>query len=158
MEKKRIRFNWVDCIVILAIIAVIAFVGTKLSSGILDNSGKDAKYRITFYTEESTMYSLENVKIGDPVCDESNDVSLGAVTDIDISDVSHAQLETSEGTYIEASRPGYGSGSVTFEGTGTEYAYGAKFDNSKYSVGQTVTFRIGTSKLHGRVKSIEKIG
>ncbi len=158
MEKKKIRFNWVDCIVVLALVAVVAFVGTKLSAGILDSSGGDAKYRITFYTEESTMYSLENVKTGDPVCDESNDVSLGSVTAMEISEISHAQLETSEGTYIEAARPGYGSGSVTFEGTGTEYSYGAKFDNSKYSVGQTVTLRVGSSKLYGRVKSIEKIG
>ena len=157
MEKKKFKFNFVDCVVILALVAVVAFVVLQLSNGILDASGGSATYKITFYTEESTMYSLENVKEGDPVCDESNDVDLGKVVSISFTDKSHAQLETADGTYVEASRPGYGSGSVVFEGVGTAYQYGAKFDNSKYSVGQTVTLRVGSSKLYGRIKAIEVI-
>lgn len=157
MEKKKFKFNFVDAVVILALVAVVAFVVLQLSSGILDATGGSATYRMTFYTEESTMYSLENVKEGDPVCDESNDVGLGKVVSKDFTNVSHAQLETADGTYVEAPRPGYGSGSVVFEGEGTAYSYGAKFDNSKYSVGQTVTLRVGTSKLHGRIKAIEVI-
>lgn len=157
MEKKKFKFNFVDAVVILALVAVVAFVVLQLSNGILDASGGSATYRMTFYTEESTIYSLDNVKEGDPVCDESNDVSLGIVLSKDFTNVSHAQLETADGTYVEAPRPGYGSGSVVFEGEGTAYSYGAKFDNSKYSVGQTVTLRVGTSKLHGRIKAIEVI-
>ena len=157
MENKKFRFNFVDAVVILALVAVVAFVVLQLSNGILDASGSSATYRMTFYTEESTMYSLENVKEGDPVCDESNDVDLGMVVSKEFTDKSHAQLETADGTYVEASRPGYGSGSVVFEGKGTAYQYGAKFDNSKYSVGQTVTLRVGSSKLYGRIKAIEVI-
>ena len=157
MENKKFKFNLVDCVVVLALVAVVAFVVLQLSSGILDASGGSATYRITFYTEESTIYSLDNVKTGDPVCDESNDVSLGKVVETEFSNKSHAQLETADGTYVEAARPGYGSGSVVFEGEGTAYSYGAKFDNSKYSVGQTLTLRVGTSKLHGRIKAIEVI-
>ncbi len=154
---KKFKFNFVDLVVVLALIAVVAFVVLQLSNGILDSSGGSATYKMTFYTEESTIYSLDNVKIGDPVCDESNDVSLGKVVSTEFSNESHAQLETADGTYVEAARPGYGSGSVVFEGEGTAYQYGAKFDNSKYSVGQTVTLRVGTSKLHGRIKAIEVI-
>ena len=157
MEKKKFKFNLVDCVVVVALVAVVAFVVLQLSSGILDASGGAATYRMTFYTEESTIYSLENVKTGDPVCDESNDVNLGTVISTDFSDESHAQLETADGAYVEASRPGYGSGSVVFEDEGTAYSFGAKFDNSKYSVGQTVTLRVGTSKLYGRIKAIEVI-
>jgi hypothetical protein len=157
MENKKFRFNFVDAVVILALVAVVAFVVLQLSNGILDASGSSATYRMTFYTEESTIYSLENVKEGDPVCDESNDVDLGMVVSKEFTDKSHAQLETADGTYVEASRPGYGSGSVVFEGKGTAYQYGAKFDNSKYSVGQTVTLRVGSSKLYGRIKAIEVI-
>ena len=157
MENKKFRFNFVDAVVILALVAVVAFVVLQLSSGILDASGSSATYRMTFYTDASTMYSLENVKEGDPVCDESNDVDLGMVVSKEFTDKSHAQLETADGTYVEASRPGYGSGSVVFEGKGTAYQYGAKFDNSKYSVGQTVTLRVGSSKLYGRIKAIEVI-
>ena len=154
---KKFKFNFVDLLVVLALVAVVAFVVLQLSNGILDSSGGSATYKMTFYTEESTIYSLDNVKIGDPVCDESNDVSLGKVVSTEFSDKSHAQLETADGTYVEAARPGYGSGSVVFEGEGTAYQYGAKFDNSKYSVGQTVTLRVGTSKLYGRIKAIEVI-
>ncbi len=158
MEKRKIKFNWIDCAVILAIVAVVLFVGTRLSAGILDSSDTSAKYRMTFYTEESTMYSLENIKLGDLVSEESNDVKLGNVTDIDIKDKSHAQIQTDNGTFVEAARPGCGSGAIVFEGTGTAYDHGAKFDNSKYSVGQTVTLRVGTSKVYGRIKAIERIG
>lgn len=157
MEKRKFKFNFIDFVVLAAIVAVVAFVVLKLSSGILDASGGVANYKMTFYTEESTIYSLENINIGDPVCDESNDVNLGSVVSTEFSDISHAQLETADGNYVEAARPGYGSGSIVFEGVGTAYSYGAKFDNSKYSVGQTVTLRVGTSKVYGRIKEIEVI-
>ena len=57
MEKKKFKFNFVDCVVVLALVAVVAFVVLQLSSGILDASGGSATYRMTFYTEEYLFYS-----------------------------------------------------------------------------------------------------
>lgn len=162
MEKKKIRFNVVDFVVIAAVIVVIAFSAFKLGGVIVegikkDKDDKEVFYRMTFYTEESTMYSLEEVELGDVVSDDTTGVEIGEVTKLDIKDESCAQIETAEGTYAVAPRPGYGSGSVVFEGEGLEYEHGAKFEYSVYSIGQTVTLRVGDAKLYGRIRDIEVI-
>jgi len=159
MEKKKIKFNIVDFIVAILLIGVIAFVSFQLLSGKIETalSGGEATYKITFFTEESTMYSLEAVKEGDDVSDEANDIAMGKVTQININEKSCAQLETADGTYVTAPREGYGSASVVFEGTGVKYNHGAKFDFGEYSIGQTVTLRVGKAKLYGRIRDIETV-
>lgn len=160
MEKSKRKFNIIDFIVIAAIIAILAFVGIKLKNVIIENGSEnsaDVMYRITFYTDESTYFSLKRIENGDPVSDESNNYDMGYVTGTDIKDESEGTIETSDGRYVVAPKPGYGSGYVTFEGVGKEYKHGAKFDDGLYSVGQTITLRIGDSKIYGRIYDIEQV-
>ncbi|MDY3302940.1 MAG: DUF4330 domain-containing protein [Clostridia bacterium] len=160
MEKSKKKFNIIDFIVIVAIIAVLVFVGIKLK-GVITEKTEDAnstvKYRLTFYTDESTYFSLKRIENGDPVCDESNNYNMGNVTRTDIKDESEGTLETADGKYVVAPKPGYGSGYITFEGIGKLYDHGAKFEDGLYSVGQTITLRVGDSKVYGRIYDIEQI-
>jgi len=156
MEKTKRKFNVVDLVVALAIVAVVAFVAFKLASAELHKEDM-VMYEITFYTEESTDYSLERVEIGDDVCDETNNYVLGKVTKDIVTGESAAQLETADGRYVTAPREGYSSAYVTFRGEGIDYKHGAKFDKGQYSVGQTVTIRVGDSKLYGRIYDIKRV-
>jgi len=162
MEKKKIKFNVVDAIVVVALVAVLAFASVKLFGGIIgggdsDNSKADVTYKITFFTEESTWYSLENLKMGDSVTDDTTGVDVGKVTELDLIPESCAQLPADDGTYKVAPRPGYGSGTITFECDGEKDKHGAKIKYSVFSEGQTVTLRVGKSKVYGRIKDVETI-
>ena len=156
MEKTKRKFNVVDLVVVLAVLAVVAFVAFKLVSAQI-HKVETVKYEITFYTEESTDYSLERVKVGDEVCDESNNFVLGNVTKAPVMEESKTQLETADGRYVVAPREGYSSAYVTFVGEGDDYKHGAKFDKGQYSVGQTVTIRAGDAKLYGRIYDIKRV-
>lgn len=162
MENKKFKFNFVDAVVVIALVAVIAFAVIKLGSGLIGsgaNAGKgNTTYRMTFFTEESTWYSLENLKVGDEVSDDATGIELGDVVELNLVPESCAQLPADDGTYKVAPRPGYGSGSIVFEFDGEEYEHGAKVKYSVFSIGQTVTLRVGKSKVYGRVMDIENLG
>ena len=160
MENKKVKFNLVDAIVIIALVAVLAFAAVKIFAGNgadSDDAKSDVKYKISFFTEESTWYSLEDLKVGDVVTDDTTGVETGKVTELDLIPESCAQLPADDGTYKIAPRPGYGSGTITFECDGEKYKHGAKIKYSVYSVGQTVTLRIGKSKVYGRISDVEII-
>lgn len=157
MEKKAHRFNLFDLVVILAVVAVIAFGAVKLTSNDRYSDTEKARYRVVFYTEEATDFSLARLENGKPVCDESNNIPMGTITDFTVDEQSYGQQVNSEGQYVTFPREGYGSAYITFEGEGDPYAYGAKFENGRYSVGQTVTIRAADAKFYGRIYDIQVI-
>lgn len=161
MEKAKKKFNFIDVLVVVAIVAVVAFVLIKLNPFdmfAVDTEGNGPEtYEVTFYTEESTDYSLNRIDAGDPVCDESNNIIMGEVTKKPVLKPSEATIESADGQYVVAPRPGYSSTYITFVGEGTEYKHGAKFKNGQYSVGQTVTLRVGDSKVYGRIYDIKVV-
>ena len=110
-----------------------------------------------YQVKTKTWYSLEDLKKGDVVTDDTTGVETGKVTELDLVPESCAQLPADDGTYKIAPRPGYGSRTITFECDGEKYKHGAKIKYSIYSVGQTVTLRIGKSKVYGRISDVEII-
>ncbi len=162
MEKTKRKFNLIDLFVVVAIVAVVAFVLFKLNPFdmfAVDTDGNGpATYEITFYTEESTTYSLERIEVEDLVSDESNNIKMGKVIEKPELKESEATLETADGRYVVAPREGYSSTYIKFVGEGVQYPHGAKFEKGQYSVGQTVTLRVGDSKVYGRIHDIKVVG
>ena len=161
-EKKKFKFNIIDIIVLVVLIAAICFAGYKLFFDRLDDSATPTKerelsYTIEFYCEESPAFSAELVQVGDNLVDEYLDVPLGKITKVELApSVSYAT--DAEGNWVVSSKEGYNSLKITTElkFKGVPYAHGIQVDTFKYGVGHSMTFRAGKAKLYGRISGIEE--
>ncbi len=160
-EKKKFKFNIIDAIVLVVLIAAICFVGYKLffdrmGEGFNQNE-QELSYTIEFFCEESPTFAAELVQIGDAVSDEYKDIPLGTVTSVELApSVSYAT--NAAGEYVASTKEGYSSVKITTDLTfeGAPYQHGFQIDVSKYGVGHTMTFRAGKAKLYGRISAIEQ--
>lgn len=160
-EKKKFKFNIIDVIVLVVLIAAICFAGYKLFFDHLgegfNQKEQELSYTIEFFCEESPTYSAELVQVGDKLVDEYMDVSLGTVTSVELApSVSYAT--NAEGNYVTSTKEGYSSVKITtdLEFKGAPYEHGIQIETSKYGVGHSMTFRAGKAKLYGRICAIEQ--
>ncbi len=155
-EKKKFKFNIIDAIVVLVLIAALCFAGFKLF--IEPNSDKNLQttYVVSYFCEEVPTYAAASIFEGDPVSDENKDVPLGYVTGITV-EPSVSYISDVQGNIHMASKKGYESVSLTTEVTisGKPYQHGIQIGSSKYGIGHSITLRVGKAKVFGRVAGIE---
>ncbi len=152
--KKR-KFNIIDLIVILVIVAAIAFVGFKfLAPGGTEGTSTETFY-VTFYGEEVADFVIDEIELGADVYDEGQEKVIGKVHDIEISDgISYAT--TDEGQSVITSREGYSALKVVAEVEATEFSNGIIVGSMRYGVGHTMTMRAGYAKMYLRVSDIQR--
>ena len=154
-EKGKLfgKINIIDLVIVLVVVAAVAILGYKFLAPKANESSASvavAKY----YIEEVTDFVVENVKIGDKCMDESKNVSLGTVTDIEIGDaVSYGTND--KGEFVQSSKPGHKSMIITTEVNATPFDHGMIVGASKYYVGHTFVFLAGKAKLYLRVYDIQ---
>lgn len=160
-EKKKFKFNIIDVIVLVVLIAAICFAGYKLFFDRMGNNAgqkeQELSYTVEFFCEESPTFSAELVQVGDQLVDEYMDVPLGTVTSVELApSVSYAS--NAEGQWVKSTKEGYSSVKITADLSfrGAPYAHGFQVETFKYGVGHSLTFRAGKAKLYGRVSAIEQ--
>ncbi len=155
-EKKKIRFNVIDAIVILVILSVAVFVGSKLfGGGKTGPLSTDNVYEMTFYIEEAPDFAAKAIENGSAVTDEAKNVPLGKVVSAELKP-SVIYAPNSNGESVKSSKEGYNSVTLVAEVSGTEFEHGLEIGNVKYVVGHTMTLYAGKAKLYGRIAGIEK--
>lgn len=154
MKDKKIRFNIVDVVILLVIVAVVAFVGIKFF-GKSDNVAAGPKtYIVSFYCEEVPSFAAEIVKVGDSVEDETKKVPLGTITAVNVGDAV-VYSSDAEGKIVKSDKEGYKSILITSEVSATEFEHGIIADSIKYAVGHSVTLYAGNAKMVGKVSEIK---
>lgn len=159
-EKKRVRFTVVDAVVLVVIVAIIAFVGMKFAGVSLftgengDESMKTNTYIVSYYIEEVPDFAAKQVKTGDPVTDDVRNHSLGKVTGVEIGPSVSFNAD-SNGIVQKSSKEGYCSVILTTEVEADEYKHGIEISKTHYVVGHSMTLYAGGAKMYGRVHSIE---
>lgn len=153
MEKKR--FNLVDALVLVVIIAAVAFVGYKFVGGGF-GGGSSSTYEVKFLCEEVPTFAAEVIQIGDKILDEQQETNLGVVTDVKISQ-SRTYTTTDEGVVKVSDKPYYNCVEITAIAEAEDYDFGMIVNSSKYGVGHSITIRVGKAKVFGRIAGIEKI-
>lgn len=154
--KKKFKFNIIDLIVLIVIVAAVAFVVIKLSGGGL--FGKDeSTYIVKYFCDEVPDFAAEVIYVGDGVVDEQKDTDLGEVTSVSLYP-SRTYAQSADGEYKLAPKEHYNSVEVVTIVKGTDYDNGVIIDGSKYGVGHSLTIRVGKAKIYGRVSYIEKVG
>lgn len=154
-EKGKIKLNPIDCIIILVILAAVAFVAYKVVGQKAMTNTDGTKYEISYYFEEVPDYAADIIKSGDPIMDEAKNIPIGKITDVK-TDAAVVYSPDSNGMIQKSGKDGYKSVTLKTEVNATDYEYGVEISGAKYSVGHTFTVRAGKSKLYGRVMSIDK--
>lgn len=154
-EKRKIKFNPIDCIILLVIIAAVAFVAYKVVGQKAMTNADGTKYEIIYYFEEVPDYAADIIKKGDPILDEAKNIPLGKITDVKTGEAA-VYSPDSNGMIQKSAKEDYKSVTLTTEVNASDYEYGVEISGAKYGVGHTFTVRAGKSKLYGKVKAIEK--
>ena len=67
-ENKKVRFTFIDGIIVLVIIAVIAFVGYNFfGKEVVQNQATSDTFEISFYIEEAPDFAAESIEVGSGV-------------------------------------------------------------------------------------------
>ena len=153
MSDKKFKFNLVDAIIVLIVVAAVAVVGVKVAkSGAIQ--GNSAQYEVTYFCEEAPTFAAEIIKVGDKVSDEQKDTDLGVVTNV-VLGPSRSYATTDDGDILCKGKEGYNSVEITTTLNGEHYEHGVVVGSSKYGVGHSITIRAGKAKIFGRVSGIE---
>lgn len=147
------KINIIDLAIVIVIVAVIGILGFKFLAP--SQSGGDAQgiCEVKFYIEEVSDFVSEKVNVGDKLMDESKNVSLGVVTNVELFDAVSYGTDA-EGKWVKSSKPDYKSMIITGEVNATKFDHGMIVNASKYYVGHTFVLLAGEAKLYLRVYDI----
>jgi len=154
------KINIIDIIIALVIITAIAGTIYKFSRPDTANLfvEKTEKITIEFYHEEVPEFAAKAIQKGDICIEPVQSANFGKVTDIQINE-SISWVDTEEGEFVKASRPGYSSVRITMEADGIIGSNGVTIGKSVYYVGQTVSLNVGNSQFtNGRISGVSKKG
>ena len=150
-KKNKRRFTVLDAVIILAVLAVVAFAGYKMLP-----SGSAATYEtveLSFYSAEVPDFVAEQLYIGAPVIDADRNVYMGEVIDFKIED-SVVWSPNADGVLVQSDMDNYKAITVTTRVSGEPSAYGIRLSSVEYSVGHTIALRAGFAKFSCNVSAV----
>lgn len=158
-SKKKRKFNAVDVIFILIVLAGLAFVllrftGLGSIAGLTGESAAES-YIITFSGDEVPNFVIERIEAGDPLTDDACQLDLGTVVDLEVSDaVSYNANDAGE--LVVSSKPNNSSIKLMGEVQATDNGNGITIDGNSFGVGHTMVVRAGDAKMYLVVYDIQK--
>lgn len=152
------KLNIIDLIFIVLLLAAAIFAMSRLGIFSPDRASGavEQKMLLTMYQEEANLFTVSEIKPGDPVSESFQNTNFGKVTDIEIGDpVTWGANQ--EGKQVETQKSGYASIRLKMEAPGTVSSSGITISGVKYYVGQTLVIRVGKATLYARLESAEQI-
>lgn len=144
------KVSIIDILIVLIVVGAIAGVGYKFGKAKIVNPLTGAKdgIQIQFYSAEVLDYAAKSVKIGDPVVDVLQNVTVGKVKEVKIGK-SASPASGSTGDWAAAPKPGYASLLVTVDTEGKYGNSGVTIGNGVFYVGQSFErFTIGNAAFN----------
>jgi hypothetical protein len=157
MNQKKAKFNIVDIIVILILVAGIAFVGVRMFGGeepaVEANAGAGSTYHVTFHAECVREDVASTLVLGSKSENTSRNMDLGTLIDFSI-DEAIAYGTDSNGHVVQGTKPGYVSVTLTCELTGIDQSTGLQVGQFMLNVGHSMGVRCGFTELNMIVQNI----
>ena len=157
MNQKKAKFNIVDIIVILILVAGIAFVGVRMFGGeepaVDANAGAGSTYHVTFHAECVREDVANTLVLGSKSENTSRNMDLGTLIDFTI-DEAIAYGTDSKGNVVQGTKPGYVSVTLTCELTGIDQSTGLQVGQFMLNVGHAMGVRCGFTELNMIVQNI----
>ena len=151
-NKAKRKFNLLDALIILVVLAVAAFAVDKLLPA--ENTAAVENAEMSFYAEEVPAFVADSLYVGAPVIDADRSINLGKVIDFKVEDFCIYGADA-EGNMTPTAKPGYVNITVTTALSVNPSAYGVSLQGIIYSVGHTLAMRAGFAKMSAIVSSIE---
>ncbi len=146
--------NPLDLLVLIAFILAAVFLYGKVLSP-AKTAAKQTAVEIKFYSENSPKFAVDMVKKDVSAEDDTKGVGLGTVTDFTVGK-GVIYTSDSEGNSIKSYQEDYSSCEITMNAEGQIIDGGAlSINGNVYAVGQSITVRVGNTKLYGRISAID---
>lgn len=161
MNQKKAKFNIVDIIVILVLLAGVAFVAVRMFGGeepaAIADPAAGSTYHVTFHAECVREDVANTLVLGSKAENASRNMDLGKLIDFSI-DESIIYTTDSKGNFIKTTKPDYVSVTLTCERTGVDQATGLQVGQFMLNVGHNMGVRCGFTELNMIVQNIAAAG
>lgn len=161
MEKqKKWRFNIIDVLFLLVVLAGILFVILRLGGfdvvARITGTASTEQYVVAFTSNEVPDYVAERIQAGDKVTDENLSVNLGTVVDVQLAP---AQVPTpdAQGKLVISEEEGFCSVLLSCRVTASDNGNGVTADGLDLGVGHTMVVRAGDAKMYMVLCDIQKL-
>jgi len=154
-EKGRLfgKVSVVDIFIILVVIGGAVFaVRTFGNKTITESTSRDIV--LTFFAEDVYDFVAENISEGDMFQDEINDVNVGRIKKVTLSD-GYKYVQNKDNEIVKAYMEGRKYVEVAVDAKGQVNQNGVLIGGRHYEVGSYVTMRLGSSKISGVIASVE---
>lgn len=156
MNQKKAKFNVVDIIVIILLIAGIAFVGVRMFGGeeaaAADPATGDT-FRVTFYAESVPEAVAATLVQGSASENASRNMDLGTLVEFSTGE-SVVYSYDSKGVCVQSTKPGYVSVTLVCELTGIQQPTGLQVGQYMLNVGHSMGVRCGNTEINTIVLDI----
>ena len=158
MNQKKVKFNIVDIIVIIAIIAGIVFVGVRMFGGqdspAASADPSDGKtYHVTFVADSVREDVAATLVQGSKAENASRNMDLGTLIDFTI-DEAVVYTTDSKGNIVKTTKEGYVSVTLVCELTGIDQSTGLQVGQFMLNVGHAMGVRCGFTEISAIVQNI----
>lgn len=158
MEKeKKLKFNLVDVIFILVVLAGAAFVALRLSGkNMAPSGGSSEEYIITYYIADSADYIVGHLRVGSALTDDAISLDLGTLVDFETGPA-RINSAAADGHQVVSDREGYSSVLLMTRVRAADNGFGVTVDGLKLQVGHSMVLRSQEAKLWVYVYDIQKL-
>ena len=159
-NQKKLRFNLVDVIFILILLAGAAFVAMRLGGldvvSRITGGASPEPYVITYIGIETPDYVVDRLEIGAPVTNDTMDVKLGTLLDYRTGP---AQISSAaaDGHLVVSDQEGSSTVYLMCRTQASDNGYGVTVNGLDLGVGHTIVVRAGGTKLWMAVYDIQKL-
>ena len=161
MNQKKARFNIVDIIVLLLLIAGAVFVGTRILGGQAPAPAAAAPaagntYRVSFYAECVPEAVASSLAEGSRAENTSRNMDLGTLVEFTTAPSVVYYFDNS-GICVQSEKPGYVSVTLVCELTGSQQPTGLQVGQYMLNIGHSMGVCCGNTEIATIVQSIAPV-
>lgn len=154
MSQKKAKFNIVDIIVIIVLIAGVAFVGVRMFGGQQPAAPATGdSFQVTFTAECVPEQVAALLQVDAAVENIERNMSLGKLADFTVAE-SIVYTADSKGELVQTTKPGYVSVSLVCELTGIEQPTGVQVGKYWLNAGHEMTVCCGLTEITAVITNI----
>ena len=156
MSQKKAKFNIVDVLVLLVLIAGIAFVGMKMFGGqepAAESPTADHAYLVTYRADCVPEEIAATLTVGSPAENSLHEMELGTVVDVVIAE-SVTYGYDSNGLCVASEMPGHVSVTLVCRVNGNLHPTGLMVGKYSLNLGQELGVCCGITELDAVVWNI----
>lgn len=161
MNQKKAKFNIVDLIVILVLVAGVAFLGLRMLGGSepapSDDPSVGNTFHVTFYAECVSEEVAATLVEGSRSENASRNMDLGKLISVTTGE-SVCYGFNSDGECVRTTKPGYVSVTMVMELTGVQQETGLLVGQYMLNIGHGMGVRAGNTEINATVWNIQSAG